>query len=270
MEVALGAGAAMFAVGIVDDRMGLSPRARLAALTLIVLAVFAIDPLFILRTLRFGLRNWDFGVTLGMLAVPVTALMIIGFVNAVNMADGINGQFLGSVTIWSLFVARYLGIDFGAPFYIIFCSTMVTLAFNLKGRLFSGSSGAYTASFLIGLGTIAAYRRGGALSAIEPILWFWLPVLDCVRLMVSRKIAGKSPFRGDRNHIHHILQAYFGIGSPYVLASYLGLLAAPGLAAALMNDRVSGTLALFACVTGYAMLVYARPGTHTEIGRAHV
>lgn len=265
MVLSLAAASAMFAVGVVDDRIGLSPRLRLVTLTLIVLAVFTIDPLFVLRALRFGIRDFNFGFSLGLLAVPMTAFMVIGYVNAVNMADGINGQFLGSIAVWSLLLARYLGLEPGMPFYAIFCSSLVVMSFNLCGRLFSGSAGAYTASFLIGLGTIAAYRRGGALSAVEPILWFWLPVFDCVRLMVSRSIDGKSPFLGDRNHFHHILQEYFGPRSPFVLTTYLALLAAPGLSTSLSNDRLTGTLVLVPCLIAYTALVIARPGLRISV-----
>ena len=42
-----------------------------------------------------------FTVPFHSLAAPITLLMIVGFVNATNMADGMNGQFLGSVVIWA-------------------------------------------------------------------------------------------------------------------------------------------------------------------------
>ena len=181
--------------------------------------------------------------------------MIVGFVNAANMADGMNGQLLGSILIWSWFISRYLGPELEMPYYAIFCSGLVTLAFNLKGRLFSGSAGAYAASLFLALGTVAAYRRGGALSAIEPILWFWVPVVDCLRLIVVRLLARKSPVRGDRNHIHHILLAY--LPPRFALLAYLILVGAPGMAAAFTNHRQTGLVVLIPCAAFYAGLVLA-------------
>jgi len=263
MMVALTAATVMLVVGVFDDRIGLSPVFRLVALTLVVFAVFAIEPLLMLRTLRFGVPGANFGVSLGLLAAPITALMIIGFVNATNMADGMNGQLLGSVLIWSVFISRYLGLDLGMPFIAIICSAVVTLGFNLRGRLFSGSSGAYAASLFVALGTIAAYRQAeGSLPAEEPMFWFWLPVIDCVRLMVTRTLARKSPFFGDRNHIHHILQEY--ARWPYALVIYLALLAAPGLAA-MISDGL-GTFVLVVCIGCYAALIFMRSGR--EAGQA--
>ena len=255
MLVALIAAMITLVVGVIDDRIGVSPRWRLVALTIVVFGVFAAEPLFILRALRFAVRDFDLGVPLGWFAAPITALMIIGFVNATNMADGMNGQLLGSVLIWSMFIVFYIGPDTGMPFLAIISSGIVTLVYNLRGRLFSGSSGAYTVALFIGLGTIATYRQSGAVSAVEPILWFWLPVLDCLRLMAARRLAGKSPFFGDRNHIHHILQEY--ARWPYALFLYLTLLAAPGVAT-LLTDRLGGCLVLLASIAVYSGFIYLR------------
>ena len=265
MLTALAGAMVMLIVGVFDDRIGLSPVFRLTALAVVVFVVFAAEPLLMLRTLRFGLPSANFGVSLGILAAPITALMIIGFVNATNMADGMNGQLLGSLLIWSVFISPYLGLDLGMPFFAVICSAAVTLGFNLKGRLFSGSSGAYAGALFIALGTIAAYRKAeGMLPAEQPVYWFWLPVLDCVRLMASRMLAGKSPFFGDRNHIHHILQEY--ARWPYALILYLMLLAAPGVAA-MYSDGVA-SLVLIICIGSYATLILLRSGVELPVLKA--
>jgi UDP-GlcNAc:undecaprenyl-phosphate GlcNAc-1-phosphate transferase len=185
--------------------------------------------------------------------------MILGFVNAANMADGMNGQLLGSVALWSVFIVHYLGTDAGLPFIILICSALVTLIFNLHGRLFAGSSGAYAASLFVGLGAIAAYRlSNGTMAAQVPVYWFWLPVIDCVRLMVTRTLNGKSPFAADRNHFHHMLLNH--MRARHALLVYLGLLAAPGAAAMLNEGLASVTLLL--CVGGYLVFV-ARELNHS-------
>ena len=71
------------------------------------------------------------------------------------MADGMNGQLLGSVMIWSAFIIYYLGVDVGVPFIVLICSALVTFIYNLRGRLFAGNSGAY---------------------AKHPSLWRWAPL----------------------------------------------------------------------------------------------
>jgi UDP-GlcNAc:undecaprenyl-phosphate GlcNAc-1-phosphate transferase len=253
MLAAVGAASATLIIGIVDDRKGLSPILRVAALSAVIAAVLIADPLFILHTLVFKIFGWAVSVSLpNWLAAPFVLFMILGFVNAANMADGMNGQLLGSVTLWSVFIVHYLGPDAGLPFIILICSTLVTLAFNLRGRLFAGSSGAYAAALFVGLGAIAAYRLAdGTMAAQVPVYWFWLPVIDCVRLMVTRILKGRSPFAADRNHFHHMLLDH--MRARHALLVYLGLLAAPGAAAMLNEGLASVTLLL--CVGGYFIFV---------------
>jgi UDP-GlcNAc:undecaprenyl-phosphate/decaprenyl-phosphate GlcNAc-1-phosphate transferase len=253
MLAAIGAATAAMIIGVVDDRKNLSPLLRVATLAAVIVAVMMADPIFVLHTLAFRI----FGVTLSVslanwLAAPLVLFIIMGFVNAANMADGMNGQLLGSVILWSAFIVHYLGVDAGLPFIILIGSALVTFAFNLRGRLFAGSSGAYAAALFIGLGAIAAYRlANGMMAAQVPVYWFWLPVVDCVRLMVTRTLEGKSPFAADRNHFHHMLLNHMGPRNALIV--YLGLLAAPGVAAMVSEEAASITL--FLCVIGYALFV---------------
>ena len=257
MGVAVGAALLMLIVGVVDDRTGLSPVWRLLVMMFLVFTTFSIEPLFILHTLRIEALNFDFSISLDPVAAPATALVILGFINASNMADGMNGQLLGSIMIWCLLISRHLGVEVGLPFIAVVCSAVVTITFNLRGRLFSGSSGAYAASLFVALGAIAAYRQSnGAMPAEMPLCWFWLPILDCARLMISRSFAGKSPMAGDCNHFHHILHRYMRMR--YALIVYLALLGAPGLIAEAFGIT-AGDGVLLLCLVCYAVIVVFLP-----------
>lgn len=243
----------MLLVGVADDRAGLSPVWRFVALVFIIFVAFSLNPLFVLHTLKLGGFGYHIAISLDPFAGPITALMVLGFVNAANMADGMNGQLLGSVAIWAGFIASYLGIDAALPYIAVSCSALAALAFNLRGRLFSGSSGAYAASLFIGLGAIAAYRLAqGGMSADLPLVWFWLPVVDCVRLVGRRLLSGRSPFAGDRNHIHHILMEYMSRRRSLVV--YLLMLAAPGIGMPI-SETLGATILLMA-MSSYVMLVF--------------
>ena len=82
-----------------------------------------------------------------------------------------------------------------------------------------------------------------------PLYWFWLPVLDCARLMVARIYNGRSPFSADRNHFHHLLLEK--VGTRFALPCYLGLLAAPGVAAEF--DGMIASTVLLTCMACYAL-----------------
>lgn len=249
MFFALAAACAAFIVGYLDDRHELSAVLRVGLLGATVVAVLLIDPLFVLHTFAFKIFGVVLSVTVpNFLAAPLVVLMMLGFVNAANMADGMNGQLLGSVMLWSAFIVHYMGTAAGLPYVFLIASAVVAFVFNLRGKLFTGSSGAYAASLFVGFGAIAAYRLGdGEMAAQVPVYWFWLPVLDCVRLMIWRALHGQSPFAADRNHFHHLLVDH--LGPSKALALYLALVAAPGIAAMFGEDLASTALVL--CLAFY-------------------
>ncbi len=89
------------------------------------------------------------------------------------------------------------------------------------------------------------------------IVWFFLPVMDCLRLMIQRPMQGRSPFEGDRNHFHHRLLDRFGkhVG----LAIYLGLVASASFVVAYDSDLAPACLALLTCAYLGLMLLTASP-----------
>jgi UDP-GlcNAc:undecaprenyl-phosphate GlcNAc-1-phosphate transferase len=159
---------------------------------------------------------------------------------------------IGSVLIWSALIMRHETGHNAVPFILLACSSAVALLFNLKGRLFSGSAGAYALSTLIGLAAIATYREGNSLNAELPVFWFWLPVVDCVRLMVSRLLERRSPFSADRDHIHHLLLRF--LPSWLALTLYLAFLAAPGVLAEV--NEYWANLMLAACLISYVGFIW--------------
>ena len=99
---------------------------------------------------------------------------------------------------------------------------LVTLIFNLRGKLFLGDSGTYATSLTIGLLTVYTYNMtDGRLYADAVVAWFIVPVIDCLRLMAVRALQRRSPMSPDTNHLHHRLQRL--IPKRWVVPSHLGL-----------------------------------------------
>ena len=146
------------------------------------------------------------------------------------MADGRNGLVPGIALIWSLLIFVYAPPHLYPVLAALTVGLSVVLAFNLAGRLFLGDSGCYALSVLIGLLAIHTYYvKFPELSADIVALWFLIPVVDCLRLMTGRMLAGVSPFSADRNHLHHVIGAM--MPWRWGLPLYLCLVAGPGLAA---------------------------------------
>lgn len=253
---AIAASTFILILGVLDDRFELGAIARLVTFVGATALALALEPLFVLHTLDMDIFDNAVDVSFGPFAAFMTLLIVVGFVNASDMADGINGQFLGSVVIWSLFLLYYLSsytdaID-AVPYLVLAVSGFIALLYNLRGHLFSGSAGSYGASLFVGLSAIAAYRiSGGRMPADVPLFWFYLPVLDCLRLSIERLMQKRSPFSPDRNHFHHILIDIASPGS--ALAAYLALLAAPGMAAII--SHLAGWFMLAFCVLTYGAII---------------
>ena len=237
-------------VGLIDDRIDVRWYIRLAvqiaaALCLIYIAdtrAAHLGPLF-------GLPD----VETGWLSVPLSIIAIVGLINALNMADGIDGL-VGSLVVASMLMFISAGIYAGLP-EITFRLTWVIgavvgfLWFNLRfgkqtrARVFLGDTGSALLGYTIAY--IAFRLTQNPVHPISPILapyFIAIPVIDCLVLMLRRWRNGQSPVHADRNHIHHLLlDAGFSVTQTVrflVLLSFLiGLAAAAWLSLDFLYEK---------------------------------
>jgi UDP-GlcNAc:undecaprenyl-phosphate GlcNAc-1-phosphate transferase len=215
-------------VGFVDDQSSTTPLTRILLLLTFLAVAFVADPELIAPWFNWGsfeptrLPAWLYCLIMGVAAV--------GVVNAVNMADGQNGLVLGMYVVWSacLFIVAPGVIS---PIALVLLGTsLVVLMFNLRNRLFLGDCGTYGVTFVFGLLCMYAHARGRL--SIEVItVWFFIPVADCLRILVTRLLNGRSPAEGDRDHLHHRL--HDKLGPNYGRAAYLGVVALTSVTATL-------------------------------------
>lgn len=222
-------GAGVTLVGYADDQSSTSPSSRLLSLLLFAMVALVVDPDLVPATINWG----SFAPTAipAWFAFVLIAVAMAGYVNSVNMADGQNGVVLGMYTIWAACLMIVTDGTTEIVAQVLFETAFVTLLFNMTSRVFIGDSGSYGVSFVFGLLAIRAHNRWGV-SAETIAVWFYIPVLDCLRLMMSRLLQGQVPSDADRNHFHHRLQDR--VGEPIGLTIYLGTVGASSLVASLM------------------------------------
>ncbi len=222
--------AAMYLIGFADDRFALGPAIRLTLTiaTLGLALVFAPD--FTLGWVRFAGQPqlW----LLGAWGDAFALLCLVGLLNAVNMADGKNGIILSLALIWSAVLAVHLPPPLWPVLAGVAAALAVLLACNLRGILFMGDGGSYVLSALFGLLAIYAYNNDfEVMRADDVATMFAIPVFDTIRLMSVRAARRRSPFEGDRDHLHHHLHSRYGW--PRGLYAYVALVALPNLGAVL-------------------------------------
>ena len=252
-----GTGAAV--VGFVDDVRPYSAKLRLVLLLLISLAALFISPTLLPAQFHWG----QFASTpvLPWVAYLLVPVGMTGFVNAVNMADGQNGCVAGMFVIWSS-CAILCGGDSVADIAAILLATgLAVLAFNLAGKVFLGGAGAYGVAFVFALLILRLHNRWNV-SAETIIAWLFVPVADCLRLLIARPLRGRSPLEADRDHFHHRLEDRFGANAG--LAIYLGIVAAASYIATVAPSLAPLCIALEAGVYGGLIWMTQAASTHAR------
>ncbi|MEI9889042.1 MAG: MraY family glycosyltransferase [Rhizomicrobium sp.] len=218
-------------VGYADDQSSTSPSSRLLSLFLLSAIALVIDPA--LMPTQLGWENFAPTAIPPWFAYVLVALGMAGYVNAVNMADGQNGIVTGMFAIWAacLMIVTDGGGSTAGIAMVVFETVVVTFLFNMAGRVFLGDSGSYGVAFVYGILAISAHNQGRA-SVETIIVWFFVPVMDCLRLIVTRALQGQAPSDADRNHFHHRLQDR--VGKTAGLCTYLGVVGASSLTASLV------------------------------------
>ncbi len=219
--------AVFFALGLMDDRRHINPWIRLAVG--IIGAGLAALMVPELRVGALWFADLGLALPLGHAAVPFTVFCVLCLKHGANLADGLNGLLLGMCAIWLVLLAPWLTPGTAVMLTPVAGALAVLLAANLKGRLFTGDSGAYMMSSLVGLAAIEAYAsQKGGMPALYLAACFLIPVLDMGRVMAMRIRNGTGAFTPGRDHLHHYLKDWTG-GSNRAVAVYLALCAIPAL-----------------------------------------
>jgi UDP-GlcNAc:undecaprenyl-phosphate/decaprenyl-phosphate GlcNAc-1-phosphate transferase len=196
--------AILFLIGLLDDRSNLSARFRLIVSAVVASIAVLSTPYLALDRLLVTFS--DTPVLTGIFAGSISILCLVGLINAINMADGKNGLVVGMCLIWTMALFVYAPSYLRPTLAALLASLAVVFFFNIRGKLFLGDGGSYGLATLIGCIAIYIYNlRFDVLGADQIILWFMVPVMDCLRLLILRKSRGQSPFAPDRNHLHHYL-----------------------------------------------------------------
>ena len=224
------AGAAIFAVGLIDDVRNMSAPAKVAG------QVLAASILYFL-----GVTMYEFKVPLGSLlhvgfivlspgVTPlITALWVIALTNAINLIDGLDGLAAGVVAIGGGALAVYglrlmqLGLlpsdNLGPLVAVIACGICLGfLPFNFHpARIFMGDAGALLLGLLMSASTMVIGGRIPASTPTSGVTYFFfaplfiplfilgVPLIDMGFAFIRRTARGTGFDTPDKDHIHHRL-----------------------------------------------------------------
>lgn len=204
------------ALGVKDDIYGTNTSTKFL-LQLVVAGILVFFGHFRLTSLYGVLGIGEMDLWWGGL---FSIVLIIFLNNAFNLIDGIDGL-AGSIGIIASLVFGILFARMGAiPYAFIAFALAGAIAGFLKynwypAKIFMGDTGALITGLICAALAIKFIELNKFTATNDPDFYsapaiavsiLIIPIFDSLRVFCVRLLKGKSPFRGDRNHIHHRLQ----------------------------------------------------------------
>jgi len=193
----------IFIVGIVDDKRGVSPSAKMIAIFFATCILYLNG--FSITSLGYYL---GYEITLPFLLIlPFTFLAVAGFTNAFNLIDGLDGL-AGAVGLIILTTFLIIGFLHNDTMMITLSSLFLVAVFAFllfnwyPATIFMGDSGSLTLGFII---SILGIQSLNYLSPVSVLFIVGLPLLDTLKVMTRRIQRKMSPFKADKGHIHHFI-----------------------------------------------------------------
>jgi UDP-GlcNAc:undecaprenyl-phosphate GlcNAc-1-phosphate transferase len=206
----------LLGAGIVDDVKGLKPLVKLwwhtVAAVIVVAFGLSISYIRLPAGLHLELTNiaWHYTIfghafSFVLWADLLTVFWIVLMINTLNFLDGLDGLASGISVIAAVsifFLSLSLGQPAAALLSLIFAGSVLGfIPWNFNpAKIFMGDSGSMFLGYLL---AVLAVISGGKVATAFLVLG--LPVLDVVWVALRRILAGHSPFKADKFHLHHRL-----------------------------------------------------------------
>ncbi|QDV33813.1 MraY family glycosyltransferase [Tautonia plasticadhaerens] len=281
--IGLAAGVVL-SLGVVDDTIGVGPRAKLVVQGVAVLLLYAggirIESVEILGLelslslpMSFVLPGRGGEWLIDLPSVAITLLWFLGCMNIWNLIDGMDGLasgvgllVAGTLMLVAVALANYGSALMGAA-----------LAGGLAGFLlynwhpaciFLGDSGSLLIGMLIGVIGIQGSLKGTmAVSILLPILAMGLPISDTALAIFRRWVRNLPLTAADRRHVHHVL---IGLGlnprqAAAMLYSFTAFLCGVVLLGVAMRSDVLALILGSSGCSAFVLILYSRRNELAEL-----
>lgn len=203
---------------------------------------------------------------------PLTVLMVVFIINAMNLIDGIDGLASGLSGV----ALSYYGVIFFSQeeysYAMVAFATLGTVIpffyYNVFGKaekqqkIFMGDTGSLTIGLIL---CFLSFRMANAqipagfvcMNGIHPLFLAFLPLvvpcMDVVRVFIHRIRKGSSPFMPDRSHIHHKL-LFLGFSQHAAMITILISSALNIVVFLFLSKYVNPTVLFFLCIGFFSAL----------------
>lgn len=240
----LGGAAAMFVMGLADDKRGLGAGTKLLLQSTVAFAAaFAGD----IRV--------EFFIESRLVTSILSALWIVVIINAFNFLDNMDGLACGVgaiVSIALLAAAAQSGQVYVCYLAASFAGVLVGfLLFNFPpAGIFMGDAGSLTLGFFLAALTLRTTyyheaHSGRWHAVFLPVVVMAVPLYDSASVVLLRLLQGRNPLIGDTQHFSHRIQRRGLSQRQTVLTLYLATLASSAGAVLLPQVNLGGAVLIF-------------------------
>jgi len=245
--------AVLAVVGYIDDVRSLSALIRFGMHTLVAAAfLLAVRLGSVPLTIVPGIE-----MQFGLIASIIVAIWLVGFTNAFNFMDGINGIAAGHAIVAGLtfgFLASGQGESaLSTLMYALAGAAAGFLVWNVFGRIFMGDVGSGAIGFCIAASVVFLASRG------VPLVLLLLPlspfILDTSITLFRRIVRGEKWYTAHRSHFYQRLTV-LGWPHPAVSGLWTGMAAIGGVVAVrFQTDFVFPAVALLVFEVGIGLAI---------------
>lgn len=227
-------------VGALDDRLDLPAGPQLIAQLVIAGLALASGIVVWEVTNPFGTPTEHSLIEfVWWIAYPFTVVWLVGSMNTVNFVDGLDGLAGGIAGIAALvlgfhsLILVHPQLSIAVLAFALAGAVIGFLPYNLfPSRITMGTTGALFLGY-----AVAALAVIGGTKAATLLLVLGIPILDVAWILIRRTLSGRSPFQGDRNHLHYKLLDS-GLGHRQIVILVYSLCGLFGAGALLIESRV--------------------------------
>ena len=255
-------------VGIADDYGLLRGRHKLLG------QMVAVSILMAFGVLVQNLSIFGWYIELGLLAIPFTALFLLGAINSLNLLDGMDGLLgtVGLIISFAMAVMASMNEQWVATWVALALAGGILgfLRYNYPpASIFLGDAGSMLIGLVIGVLAITSSLKAVATASLAaPVALLTIPFFDTFAAIVRRKLTGRSIYTTDRGHLHHCLQrrGLTTYGTLAVVACFCLLTVAGALGSLLLKNEL---IALLSALAVIFIMIVTRSFGHAEMTLVH-
>ena len=182
--------------------------------------------------------------------------------NIINWAKGVDGQLPGFVAVSAVFIAILAERFHDVPTQFNVSNLALITAGAFAGlliwnfypqKIMPGYGGGSLAGYFI---SILAILSGAKVATVLMVLA--VPTADGIFTISRRLLAGKSPFWGDRGHLHHKLMDNYGWGKRRISVFYILTSLVMGILSLYLNTQGKIIAISVSTIFVFSFLIYSK------------